>query len=739
MSGTQPLVQTGDLSAAMVEGIGRWLDHETGRIATERARTWRAAAGGGWEQFTAERRAQLRNVLGAIDTRVTGAVEEILEAGAKQAAATDSGYSVHRVRWPVFAGVAGEGLLLVPADEPRAAIIVVPDADELPEHSEIARRLAREGCLVLVPVLVDRRDTWSGNESLQRFTNQPHREWIYRQGFELGRTLISYEVQKIMAAIDALILPASKLRVPSSAIGIFGYGEGGLLALHCAALDGRIRAALVSGYFGPRERLFEEPIYRNVFGLLRDFGDAELAALIAPRRLIVEYSRVPAIEGPPAARGGRKGAAPGMIRTPEFAAVAAEISRANELVRASRGASAVQLITSMKEQPIGPGSDSAARALLSALGVGTGEHQTLDTPPAPAPPEFMDARQRRAVRELEWHSQRLMREAERARDAALWAKLKSGAEWESAQSEARARLWEEVIGKLPASSSPPNPRTRTIRESPRWIGYEVTLDVLPEVFAWGWLLVPRDLQAGERRPVVVCQHGLEGLPEEVVKDDPTARGFGFYKGFAARLAERGFIVYAPHNPYRGGDKFRVLQRRANPLGLSLFSFIIAQHDATTRWLASLPFVDPARIGFYGLSYGGKTAMRVPAVLDRYCLSICSGDFNEWVFKNVTTDARFSYMFTGEYEMPEWNLAHVCNYAEMAMLIAPRPFMVERGHEDGVATDEWVGYEYAKVRRGYTKLGLADRTEIEWFDGPHTIHGVGTFEFLHKHLAWPARK
>jgi hypothetical protein len=35
-----------------------------------------------------------------------------------------------------------------------------------------------------------------------------------------------------------------------------------------------------------------------------------------------------------------------------------------------------------------------------------------------------------------------------------------------------------------------------------------------------------------------------------------------------------------------------------------------------------------------------------------------------------------------------------------------------------------------------KLGLGDRTEIEYFDGPHTIHGQGTFEFLHRHLRWP---
>jgi hypothetical protein len=75
---------------------------------------------------------------------------------------------------------------------------------------------------------------------------------------------------------------------------------------------------------------------------------------------------------------------------------------------------------------------------------------------------------------------------------------------------------------------------------------------------------------------------------------------------------------------------------------------------------------------------------------------------------------------------------------MAALIAPRPFMVERGHFDGVGNDEWVNYEFAKVRRFYTQLGLADRTEIEHFWGPHTINGVGTFEFLHKHLNWPKR-
>ena len=77
---------------------------------------------------------------------------------------------------------------------------------------------------------------------------------------------------------------------------------------------------------------------------------------------------------------------------------------------------------------------------------------------------------------------------------------------------------------------------------------------------------------------------------------------------------------------------------------------------------------------------------------------------------------------------------------MAALIAPRPFMVERGHFDGVAPDETVAHEYAKVRNLYSaKLGIGDRTEIEWFVGPHTINAKGTFKFLQKHLNWPIKK
>jgi hypothetical protein len=170
----------------------------------------------------------------------------------------------------------------------------------------------------------------------------------------------------------------------------------------------------------------------------------------------------------------------------------------------------------------------------------------------------------------------------------------------------------------------------------------------------------------------------------------------------------------------------------------LYSFILGQNQRILEWLGQQPFVDAKRIGFYGLSYGGKTAMRVPPLLDGYALAICSGDFNEWIWKTVTLDFTGSYMFTHEYEIPEFDTGNTFNHAELAMLMEGRPFMVERGHRDGVGIDEQVSYEYAKVRRFYDELGIGDRTTIEYFNGPHQIHGVGTYQFLHKYLNWPER-
>ena len=709
LPGTELLTMQGDLAAAMVAGIDRFLMRETDVARQNRVR-----------RPADEARKRLAEMLGIVDVREGAGIEVAAPADEPVEVGAGAGYRIFEVRWPVFSGVEGEGLLLAPEGSPVASVIALPDCDVspeqfagldagLPEDAQVARRLVECGCRVLVPLLMDRQCTHSGHPDV-RMTNQPHREFVYRAAYELGRHVIGYEIQKVLAAVDAFA-------AQDAPVGVFGYGEGGLLALYASALDARIGAAAVSGYFGPREGLWAEPIYHNVFGLLRDFGDAEIAALIAPRALVVEVSDHPSVVGPPEPTDKRRGAAPGRLETPPAEAVEAEFNRALSLPDAP----APFALTRSAEETL--------RALLKVFGRGSKPSTGLPERRRTGAP--LDIRFKRQFDQIVGHTQYVLREAEFCR-ADYWAEADATdmASWEKTAATYRRRLWEDVIGPMPPIALPPNPRTRLFYDDPKLTAYEVILDVYPDVFAYGILLVPKRIRKGQQRPVVVCQHGLEGRAQTIVDPNGPLQP---YRKFAYDLAREGFVTYAPQNPYIGGDAFRALQRKANPLKLSLFSFIVRQHEQTLRWLAGLPFVDADRIGFYGISYGGKTAMRVPALLDQYCLSICSADFNEWIWKNASARHKYSYLFTGEYEMPEFNLGNTFNYAEMSRLIFPRPFMVERGHHDGVAPDEWVAYEYAKARRHYVMMGLEDRIEIEYFNGPHTIHGQGTFAFLRKHL------
>jgi len=738
LPGTRPLPAEGDLSHEMVEAIDGFLERETARLLTVRQRHWSRdfSSAGAYTASVQPNRDRFRRYVGAVDTRPPVRALEFVASTASPAdiAETDE-YNVYAVRWPALDGVWGEGLLLQPKGKAVARVVAIPEGDHTPEmlvglakgiapEAQFARRLAERGVEVIVPALIDRASKWSGNPAVMH-TDKPHREWVYLQAYQMGRHIVGYEVQKVLAAIDWFASRPGALRT-----GVAGYGEGGLIAFYAAALDTRVDAVLVSGYFESRQRVWQEPIYRNVWGLLDEFGDAEIAGLIAPRALVVEHAPVPSVHH------GGKFAAPGVWRTPAVDSVRGEFERARAMFPRDgpvrfRG----RLIEGARGQPTGPGSAEALAVLLDFLEVP--RPPLRGSPPAPAdrrqnfdPGE----RQKRQVEQLVEHVQKLLRLAEyKRRDRWNADQAVSVAQWEALAARNREYFWNEVVGRMPDPSLPPNPRTRKIRDRAKWVGYEVVLDVWPGVFAWGYLLLPKDLQPGERRPVVICQHGLEGLPESVITEDPDHRDFRVYRAFAARLAERGFIVYAPHNPYRGD--FRKLQRKANPLKKSLFSFIAGQHQQTLEWLAGLPFVDPARIGFYGLSYGGRTAVYVPPLLNRYALSISSGNFADWMKKRASVDDRHSGLYGNQVDLYDFDLGETYNHAEMAWMMAPRPFMVERGHRDDVALEEWGDYEYSKVRRLYGLLGIPERTAIEHFNGAHEINGIGTFEFLHRHLGW----
>jgi cephalosporin-C deacetylase-like acetyl esterase len=564
----------------------------------------------------------------------------------------------------------------------------------------------------------------------------------------MGRHIIGYEVQKIMSAIDWF-----KQNNKNEKIAVAGYEEGGLLAFYAAAVDTRIDAALVSGYFNSRQKVWDEPVYRNVWAILTEFGDAEIATLVAPRPLIIEHSQLKTIndELSNAAQKNLKVEGfdytgyKGKIQTPDFRTVQSEFDRIEQLTK--KDFQPKQLI-SKNGSAVSFGSREALEKLIHALG---GSHQisiSNEIPKDTRKSFDAAARQLKQVREIEDDVQQLVRDSDHERDRFFLYKVMPEFEnrrWSTLpyhpylpvskfteKSKAyRQYFSEEIIGRFEDSLLPFNPLTRKVYDRERWTGYEVVLDVFENVFATGILLIPKDLKAGERRPVVVCQHGRSDQPRKMIEGNAT-----IYNNVAAKLADQGFIVYVPQNPYRGEDRYRWLARKANNVKKTLFSFITSQHEQTIKWLGSLSFVDKNRIAYYGLSYGGQTAMRVPPVLEGYCLSICAGDFGDWTKKVADTHYKGSFMNTLEWEMPYFNMGNTFSYAEMAYLLFPRPFMVERGHHDLIQPDAWIGYEFGKIRFFYDQFNQGDNAEIEYFNGGHTMRGEGTFKFLHKHLNWP---
>src|SRR5262245_2683392 len=736
LAGTQPLEEKGDLAAKMVDGIHKYLDRELAASPKLREMLWKVdtSSPAAYAKSVAAHRDRLRKVLGVVDQRVPPHLEYIGGPGEPSLLSEIDGCKVHAVRWSVLPGVDAEGLLIEPKDKAVANVVAVPHADQTPEDIALgggdpfALTLARHGCRVLVPTLIDRNDSLSSNPKLGKVTNIPHREFVHRMAYEMGRTLTAYEVQKVLAAVD-WFTAGEKLPVGVN-------GDGGMIALYAAALDERIGTCGVSAYFAPREKIADEPIDRNVWGRLSEFGDAELAMLVGPpldgekgfRQLVLDPGPAtkfdpkffPTWAGPITGKG-RGGAAPGTLGAPSQEAVHAEVERWHKLC----GILPRWALREKRDNRVE--TDDFLRALL-----GKDEPRKADSAMRkPAREVDAAARHKRQFDQLVAFTQKLWRDSDITRKA-FWAKAdaKSLEAWEKPCEWYRDYFHTEVIGKLPEPTVPLNPRTRQLYDEPKWTGHEVMLDVFADVF----VLLPKGMKPDEKRPVVVCQHGLEGKPTDTTNPKERTK---YYNSFAAQLADRGYIVYAPQNPYIGQTHFRQIQRKAQPLKSALFSFIVRQHQRTIDWLETLPNVDPKRIGFYGLSYGGKTAMRVPAIEKRYCLSICSADFNEWVGKNVSVDLDRSYMWTIEYDMYEFDLGHTFNYAEMAFLIAPRPFMVERGHDDGVGTDEMVAYEYAKIRYLYAnRLKIPDRTLSEFSPGGHQIFARDTFAFLKTHLAFP---
>ena len=191
LANAEKLTWKDDLSVRMVDEIHLWLDKKLEESVGARQKYWQLnhSSAKAYRTSVESNRAEFKKLIGVTDERLKPHMEEYGQVGGGPLA-SNSKVTAHQVRWDVLEGVKGEGLLLSPKGQSKSSVIVLPDADQTPEQlvglspmksgEPYALRLAESGCTVLVLQLVNRANDFSGHPKV-RNTNQPHREWIYRQ------------------------------------------------------------------------------------------------------------------------------------------------------------------------------------------------------------------------------------------------------------------------------------------------------------------------------------------------------------------------------------------------------------------------------------------------------------------------------------------------------------------------------------------------------------------------------
>lgn len=172
-------------------------------------------------------------------------------------------------------------------------------------NGDYGLQLARAGFVVACP---DARGFGERRENAVQETSDQDESRILESSchhLTLASTPLGFTVQgmwtwDLMRLLDFL---AADARIDAQHIGCAGLSGGGLQTLNLAALDTRIQAAVVSGYFyGAQASLLEQNANcqcNMVHGLWNAFDMGDIAALFAPRALLVETGDADPLNGAP--------------------------------------------------------------------------------------------------------------------------------------------------------------------------------------------------------------------------------------------------------------------------------------------------------------------------------------------------------------------------------------------------------------------------------------------------------
>lgn len=288
--------------------------------------------------------------------------------------------------------------------------------------------------------------------------------------------------------------------------------------------------------------------------------------------------------------------------------------------------------------------------------------------------------------------------------------VKTPADWQRRRREILDH-WNGVMGKWPPLIDRPAIETLETVQRENYTQRKIRLEIAKGQTIEAYLLLP----AGNGPFPAVLVPFYEPQTSVGLKD-PNSR-----RDFALQLTRHGFVTLAIGSP--GGDA-----RNPDTAGnvLQPLSYLAYVAGNCYNALASLPQVDPKRVGVVGHSYGGKWAMFASCLNEHFAAAVWSdpgivwdearSNVNYWepwylglepgVTRKpglVTADNPRTGAYKTLYETHH-------DLQELHALMAPRPFLVSGGSED--QPPRWIALNHAiavnKLLGFDNRVGMTNR-------------------------------
>ena len=296
--------------------------------------------------------------------------------------------------------------------------------------------------------------------------------------------------------------------------------------------------------------------------------------------------------------------------------------------------------------------------------------------------------------------------------------VKNKNDWKKRRKEI-LKTWNDMMGEWPPLIKKQKPDIWFDARIDNYDRYRIKFDWLPGQETEGYLLIP---EGKGRRPAVIT----------VYYEPETSAGIGDmkYRDFAHQLAKRGFVTLSIGTTQTTNSKTYALYY-PDIKNSSVQPLSVLACAAANSWymLSQLPEVDKFRIGIMGHSYGGKWAMFASCLFEKFACAAWSDP--GIVFDDERPNVNYWEPWYLGYYPPPWNNTwrrtgktegakglypflreKGYDLHELHALMAPRPFLVSGGSEDGPA--RWIPLNHAIAVNSLlgheNRVGMTNRPE-----------------------------